>query len=307
MDDLARGSRSRATTGAERPALRHLAPAAPLLVTNLPRQPFVASTFRVHSPSNARRGAHDRAEGPIIGRGIGAVSPGHALDGPVFDDRTRTSNMFRFIFLNLGASDFLPDGEKIANDAVAILRAEAGRDPYDKTLSQLIRELSTRSDEFRVRCRPQREVPSHRRQDLARPDLASDLGRLRCPSGRSPRGHAADGRHAVGLLAHLGEGPPVPSHSHLEELRRAFESEWCALLQTSTVVRRLRLEDGPPVPVLLATAEQEAADLIVVGSRGVGGFPELLLGSTSHHVAERASQPVLIVPPERPGGAISPS
>ena len=113
--------------------------------------------------------------------------------------------------------------------------------------------------------------------------------------------------HAVGLLAHLGEGPPVPSHSHLEELRRAFESEWCALLQTSTVARRLRLEDGPPVAVLLATAEQEAADLIVVGSRGVGGFPELLLGSTSHHVAERASQPVLIVPPERPAGAISPS
>ena len=113
--------------------------------------------------------------------------------------------------------------------------------------------------------------------------------------------------HAVGLLAHLGEGPPVPSHSHLEKLRRAFESEWCALLQTSTVARRLRLEDGPPVPVLLATAEQEAADLIVVGSRGAGGFPELLLGSTSHHVAERASQPVLIVPSERPGGAIFPS
>jgi hypothetical protein len=44
-----------------------------------------------------------------------------------------------------------PDWEKIANDAVAILRAEAGRDPYDKALSQLIGELSTGSDEFRVR------------------------------------------------------------------------------------------------------------------------------------------------------------
>jgi hypothetical protein len=36
-------------------------------------------------------------------------------------------------------------------DAVAILRAEAGRDPYDRRLSDLIGELSTRSEEFRVR------------------------------------------------------------------------------------------------------------------------------------------------------------
>ncbi len=59
--------------------------------------------------------------------------------------------MARFIFLNPRASDFFCDWEKIANDAVAILRAEAGRDPYDKMLSDLIGELSTRSDEFRVR------------------------------------------------------------------------------------------------------------------------------------------------------------
>ena len=34
---------------------------------------------------------------------------------------------------------------------MAILRAEAGRNPYDRRLSDLIGELSTRSDEFRVR------------------------------------------------------------------------------------------------------------------------------------------------------------
>ena len=39
----------------------------------------------------------------------------------------------------------------IANDSVGILRAEAGRDPYDKRLSDLIGELSTRSEDFRVR------------------------------------------------------------------------------------------------------------------------------------------------------------
>jgi hypothetical protein len=59
--------------------------------------------------------------------------------------------MARFLFLSPRASDFFPGWEQIANDAVAILRAEAGRDPYDKLLTQLIGELSTRSDEFRVR------------------------------------------------------------------------------------------------------------------------------------------------------------
>jgi nucleotide-binding universal stress UspA family protein len=104
--------------------------------------------------------------------------------------------------------------------------------------------------------------------------------------------------HAVGLLSDLGEGPPVPSHSHLDELRLKFEGDWCAPLRDSTVAHRLLLRNGPPVPVLVGTADEESADLIVVGSRGVGGFPELLLGSTSHHVVERANRPVLVIPPE---------
>ena len=82
---------------------------------------------------------------------IAANPLGHALYVPVFEDPSGTSNMARFIFLAPRASDFFCDWEKIANDAVAILRAEAGRDPFDKVLSNLIGELSTRSDEFRVR------------------------------------------------------------------------------------------------------------------------------------------------------------
>jgi nucleotide-binding universal stress UspA family protein len=103
--------------------------------------------------------------------------------------------------------------------------------------------------------------------------------------------------HAVGLLSDLGAGPAVPSHSHLDELRLKFERDWCAPLRDSAVAHRLLLRDGPPVPVLVGIADDESADLIVVGSRGVGGFAELLLGSTSHHVVERANRPVLVVPP----------
>jgi hypothetical protein len=39
----------------------------------------------------------------------------------------------------------------VATDAVAILRSEAGRDPYDRELSGLVGELSTRSETFRTR------------------------------------------------------------------------------------------------------------------------------------------------------------
>ena len=82
---------------------------------------------------------------------IGANPLGRALYAPVFDESTATPNMARFIFLAPGASDFFHEWEKIANDAVAILRAEAGRSPFDKSLSDLVGELSTRSGEFRVR------------------------------------------------------------------------------------------------------------------------------------------------------------
>jgi transcriptional regulator with XRE-family HTH domain len=76
---------------------------------------------------------------------------GDALYSELFTDPVRPINMARFIFLNARATQFFRDWEGIANDAVAILRAEAGRDPYDRRLSDLIGELSTRSEEFRVR------------------------------------------------------------------------------------------------------------------------------------------------------------
>ena len=55
--------------------------------------------------------------------------------------------------------------------------------------------------------------------------------------------------------------------------------------------------EGQAVSVL--TGEAAGADLLVVGSRGLGGFRELLLGSVSHQCAQHATCPVLIVPPQR--------
>ncbi len=75
---------------------------------------------------------------------------GSALFSEIFRDPVSPANAARYVFLDPRATEFYIEWEKIAHDIVA-LRAEAGRDPYDRALSDLIGELSTRSEEFRVR------------------------------------------------------------------------------------------------------------------------------------------------------------
>jgi transcriptional regulator with XRE-family HTH domain len=76
---------------------------------------------------------------------------GYALYAPVFDDPARPANLARFCFLDPAARDFYPNWDDAANTSVALLRTEAGRHPYDKTLTDLVGELVTRSDAFRNR------------------------------------------------------------------------------------------------------------------------------------------------------------
>lgn len=82
---------------------------------------------------------------------LSANQLGHALYSPVFREPVRPANLARFVFLDRGAPEFYVNWESIAQYAVGSLRAEAGRDSYDRALSDLIGELSTRSEEFRVR------------------------------------------------------------------------------------------------------------------------------------------------------------
>lgn len=95
---------------------------------------------------------------------LSANQLGHSLFSELFTDPVRPANLARFIFFNRRATEFFDDWESAANDAVAILRAEAGRDPYDRRLSDLIGELSTRSEEFRVRWAAH-DVKFHRTGD----------------------------------------------------------------------------------------------------------------------------------------------
>jgi transcriptional regulator with XRE-family HTH domain len=74
---------------------------------------------------------------------------GRALYAPLFESREQPPNGARFTFLDPAAQQFFADWEKAAKDLVAALRSEAGRNPHDRALSDLVGELSTRSEPFR--------------------------------------------------------------------------------------------------------------------------------------------------------------
>jgi hypothetical protein len=69
----------------------------------------------------------------------------------VYDMPGQPPNLARFIFLDERGRDFHPDWDAAADVVVSILRAEAGRDPHNKELHDLVGELGTRSQEFRRR------------------------------------------------------------------------------------------------------------------------------------------------------------
>ncbi len=77
-----------------------------------------------------------------------------ALHAPMFASRTTAAhgraNFARYHFLDPASRDFFADWREGAAMTVALLRAEAGREPHDRGLRELIGELSTLSDDFRA-------------------------------------------------------------------------------------------------------------------------------------------------------------
>jgi len=76
-------------------------------------------------------------------------SLGRAFYSPLIGDGGRTPNLARFQFLDPASRQFYPDWDRFAEMCVAIMRAEAGRNPHDREFQDLIGELSTQSETFR--------------------------------------------------------------------------------------------------------------------------------------------------------------
>ncbi|MEZ7124545.1 helix-turn-helix transcriptional regulator [Nonomuraea sp. AD125B] len=95
------------------------------------------------APAIIRNGRMDIVAANLLGR---------AMYWPVFQSRrTGPPNIARFQFLDPAGRDFFPQWDTAADTIVALLRTEAGRDPYNKDLTDLVGELCTRSDDFRGR------------------------------------------------------------------------------------------------------------------------------------------------------------
>ena len=92
---------------------------------------------------------------------LAANELGRALYTDLMAEVVQPPNNSRFTFLNPAARRFYADWERAADDIVAILRSAAGRNPYDRDLTDLIGELSTRSGEFRIRW-ARHDVKHHR-------------------------------------------------------------------------------------------------------------------------------------------------
>jgi len=104
------------------------------------------------------------------------------------------------------------------------------------------------------------------------------------------------GVHATGLLDVWEAASADASTDAHEGVIKQLRGPWSATLRGSGVRMRLEQRDGPPADTMLAIAEAVGADLIVVGSRGVGDTPLGELGSTSGKIVRRSSRPVLVVP-----------
>ncbi|MFH9861069.1 helix-turn-helix transcriptional regulator [Streptomyces sp. NPDC017202] len=93
-------------------------------------------------PAFVRNGRMDLLAANPLARAL--YSDVHATAG-------NQANLARFNFLDPASRRFYPEWDQAADIAVAILRTEAGRNPHDRDLHDLVGELSTRSDEFRTR------------------------------------------------------------------------------------------------------------------------------------------------------------
>ena len=82
---------------------------------------------------------------------LAANQLGRALFSELYAAPARPVNHARFVFLDPRAEAFYGDWDRAATETVAILRSAAGRDPYDRDLSDLVGELATQSEAFRTR------------------------------------------------------------------------------------------------------------------------------------------------------------
>jgi len=200
--DLARAANTSPARAARRKVPQQLRPSARLILDGM-----------TDVPAFVRNGRLDVLAANTLGR---------ALYAPAFAVPGRDVNLARFRFLDPAARDFYPDFSESARTTVELLRTEAGRDPFNPSLTALIGELCTRSEEFRTMW-ADHDVRLHRsgRKRFRHPavgslDLLFEAMALEADEGLTLTAYAA--------------GPGTPSHDGLRLL-----ASWAATSQAEDV------------------------------------------------------------------------
>jgi len=109
------------------------------------------------------------------------------------------------------------------------------------------------------------------------------------------------------LLAHVVEPIPLGPYPALmapenelaiREMAVKRTEEIASRVRADGIVADIRVDTGNPGPGLATIAEDEGADLIVIGTRGLTGFQRIMLGSTAEYIVRRSHCPVLTIHPE---------
>lgn len=88
---------------------------------------------------------------------------------------------------------------------------------------------------------------------------------------------------------------PVNMKKEYYDMSDAIIDEAQAALADLANPHQVVIREGQPAKSVLDYADENGSDLIVIGSRGLGGIREFVLGSVSHNVVQHARIPVLIV------------
>lgn len=104
--------------------------------------------------------------------------------------------------------------------------------------------------------------------------------------------------HVGRSLSALALPPSMPEEDYsflfAQDAEALLEEQTASIEQAGGAIERAHLRFGRPADGILEVAEESAAGLIVMGSRGVGPVERLVVGSVSEEVVHRAGLPVLL-------------
>jgi nucleotide-binding universal stress UspA family protein len=90
--------------------------------------------------------------------------------------------------------------------------------------------------------------------------------------------------------AWLGMNPGARQREREEKIKPISK-----VLEQAGISYSVNLTKGDPAEEIIECAQKENMDMIVIGSRGLNAMQELMLGSVSHKVVQKADRPVLVV------------